>query len=171
MTITSICLFVLFFSSDDRSSNLLRNVSKFLPDYMATHPTFQVRKCKYIVTSITSSTTCLTIPKTANTLWKAVTEAKCFTFLQHLFQTLYSLANRNLHLRCALKGNKSENKASVVTVRLYSRAPLWSSGQRCWLQIRRPGFDSRHYQKQNQWVWNGVHSPSWVQLRNYLIEK
>jgi hypothetical protein len=25
--------------------------------------------------------------------------------------------------------------------------PLWSSGQSCWLQIRRPGFDSRHYQK------------------------
>jgi hypothetical protein len=27
------------------------------------------------------------------------------------------------------------------------RPPLWSSGQRSWLQIRRPGFDSRHYQK------------------------
>jgi hypothetical protein len=26
-------------------------------------------------------------------------------------------------------------------------APLWSSGQSSWLQIRRPGFDSRHYQK------------------------
>jgi hypothetical protein len=26
------------------------------------------------------------------------------------------------------------------------RPPLWSSGQRSWLQIRRPGFDSRHYQ-------------------------
>jgi hypothetical protein len=25
--------------------------------------------------------------------------------------------------------------------------PLWSSGQGSWLQIRRPGFDSRHYQK------------------------
>jgi hypothetical protein len=29
---------------------------------------------------------------------------------------------------------------------LYS-PPLWSSGQSSWLQIRRPGFDSRHYQK------------------------
>jgi hypothetical protein len=28
-----------------------------------------------------------------------------------------------------------------------SRLPLWSSGQSSWLQIRRPGFDSRHYQK------------------------
>jgi hypothetical protein len=25
------------------------------------------------------------------------------------------------------------------------RPPLWSSGQNSWLQIRRPGFDSRHY--------------------------
>jgi hypothetical protein len=27
------------------------------------------------------------------------------------------------------------------------RPPLWSSGQSSWLQIRRPGFVSRHYQK------------------------
>jgi hypothetical protein len=25
--------------------------------------------------------------------------------------------------------------------------PLWTSGQSSWLQIWRPGFDSRHYQK------------------------
>jgi hypothetical protein len=25
---------------------------------------------------------------------------------------------------------------------------MWSSGQSSWLQIRRPGFDSRHNQKQ-----------------------
>jgi hypothetical protein len=25
--------------------------------------------------------------------------------------------------------------------------PLWSSSQSSWLQIRRPGFDSRHYKK------------------------
>jgi hypothetical protein len=49
--------------------------------------------------------------------------------------------------------------------------PLWSSGQSSWLQIRRPGFDSRHYQKRNSWVWNGVHSASRVLLRSYLIEK
>jgi hypothetical protein len=27
------------------------------------------------------------------------------------------------------------------------RPPLWSSGQSSWLQIWRPGFDSRHYKK------------------------
>jgi hypothetical protein len=26
--------------------------------------------------------------------------------------------------------------------------PLWSSAQSSWLQIRRPEFDSRHYQKE-----------------------
>jgi hypothetical protein len=30
-----------------------------------------------------------------------------------------------------------------------SGPPLWSSGQSSWLQIRRPGFDSLHYQKKN----------------------
>jgi hypothetical protein len=30
---------------------------------------------------------------------------------------------------------------------LRQRPPLWSSGQSSWLQIRRSGFDSRHYQK------------------------
>jgi hypothetical protein len=37
-----------------------------------------------------------------------------------------------------------------IVSNLYSigdRPPLWSSGQSSWLQIRRPGFDSRHYQK------------------------
>jgi hypothetical protein len=33
-----------------------------------------------------------------------------------------------------------------------ARPPLWSSGQSSWLQIRRPGFDSRHYQKKKWWV-------------------
>jgi hypothetical protein len=30
---------------------------------------------------------------------------------------------------------------------LSPRPPLWSSGQSSWLQIRRPGFESRHYQE------------------------
>jgi hypothetical protein len=29
----------------------------------------------------------------------------------------------------------------------FSGPPLWSSGQSSWLQIRRPGLDSRHYHK------------------------
>jgi hypothetical protein len=33
-----------------------------------------------------------------------------------------------------------------------SRPPLWSSGQSFWLQIRRPGFDSQHYQNKKKVV-------------------
>jgi hypothetical protein len=50
--------------------------------------------------------------------------------------------------------------------------PLWSSGQSCWLQIQRSGFDSRRYQI--HWEVVGlerVHLASWVQLRSYLKEK
>jgi hypothetical protein len=55
---------------------------------------------------------------------------------------------------------------------LEERPPLWSSGLSSWLQILRPGFDSRHYQKKKKkCIWNGVHSASWLQLRSYLIEK
>jgi hypothetical protein len=35
----------------------------------------------------------------------------------------------------------------VVVLVVVKKPPLWSSGQSSWLQIRRPGFDSRHYQK------------------------
>jgi hypothetical protein len=52
------------------------------------------------------------------------------------------------------------------------RPPLSSSGQSSWLQIQRSGFDSRRYRfTEKQWVWNGVYSASWVQLRIYLKVK
>jgi hypothetical protein len=35
----------------------------------------------------------------------------------------------------------------LIVTFLDDRPPLWSSGQSSWLQTRRPGFDSRHYQK------------------------
>jgi hypothetical protein len=34
----------------------------------------------------------------------------------------------------------------------HTRPPLWSSSQSSWLKIRRPGFDSRHYQKKKNVV-------------------
>jgi hypothetical protein len=43
--------------------------------------------------------------------------------------------------------------------------PLWSSCQSSWLQIRRPGFDSQHYQKKK------CTQPREYKLRSYLIEK
>jgi hypothetical protein len=35
----------------------------------------------------------------------------------------------------------------IIWFIIINRPPLWSSGQSSWLQIRRPGFDSRHYQE------------------------
>jgi hypothetical protein len=45
---------------------------------------------------------------------------------------------------CFLWGTNWIYVCSVVE----SRPPLWSKGQSSWLQIRWPGFDSRHYQKE-----------------------
>jgi hypothetical protein len=53
-----------------------------------------------------------------------------------------------------------------------SRPPLWSSGQRSWLQIRRPGFDSRHYHKKKCSGSGTVCTqPREYKLRSYLIKK
>jgi hypothetical protein len=42
-----------------------------------------------------------------------------------------------------LCGNRKTTRRHIRDL----RPPLWSSGQSSWLLIRRPGFDSRHYQK------------------------
>jgi hypothetical protein len=56
----------------------------------------------------------------------------------------------------------------------------WASGDHlCGLVVRVPGYRSRGLGSipgttrfsEKQWVWNGVHSASSVQLRSYLIEK
>jgi hypothetical protein len=41
---------------------------------------------------------------------------------------------------------KQGNVLSPLLCNFTSVCSLWSSGQSSWLQIRRPGFDSRHYQ-------------------------
>jgi hypothetical protein len=44
-----------------------------------------------------------------------------------------------------LLGCADHPKAFVINTRYHDQLPpLWSSGQSSWLQIRRPGFDSRH---------------------------
>jgi hypothetical protein len=42
---------------------------------------------------------------------------------------------------------KTVGFSETLYVHTELRSPLWSSGQSSWLQIRRPGFDSRQYQK------------------------
>jgi hypothetical protein len=46
-----------------------------------------------------------------------------------------------------IKWNAAAQLRKIPKRSLPLRPPLWSSGQSSWLQIRRPGFDSRHYQK------------------------
>jgi hypothetical protein len=54
------------------------------------------------------------------------------------FRIMYK---KSVLLECAAHQNKQMTEET---------APLWSSGQSSWLQIRRPGFDSRHYQEKKQ---------------------
>jgi ribosomal protein L37E len=56
------------------------------------------------------------------------------------------------------------NNWLIVTCFPITWLPLWSSGQSSWLQIRRPGFDSRHYQKKKQNSGSGTGS---TQPREY----
>jgi hypothetical protein len=35
----------------------------------------------------------------------------------------------------------------IIIIIIIMGPPPWCSGQSSWLQIRRPGFESRHYQK------------------------
>jgi hypothetical protein len=42
---------------------------------------------------------------------------------------------------------ETSHRISIISHLIWtSRQPLWSSGQNCWLQIQRLGFDSRRYQ-------------------------
>jgi hypothetical protein len=49
--------------------------------------------------------------------------------------------------------------AILVECLHYFGPPLWSSGQSSWLQIRRPWFDSWHYQKKSSWSGTGSTQP------------
>jgi ribosomal protein L37E len=63
-------------------------------------------------------------------------------------------------------------KYFIFTFILCIGPPLWSSGQSSWLQIRRPGFDSQHYQKKKcSASGTGCTQPRKYKLRSYLIVK
>jgi ribosomal protein L37E len=59
-----------------------------------------------------------------------------------------SLFGINDHYRFSFNYHQIKRHINTCCIR-FSRPPLWSSGQSSWLQIRKPGFDSRHYQKKN----------------------
>jgi hypothetical protein len=67
-------------------------------------------------------------------------------------------------------GMRIHTKAKYISqVLVYVRPPLWSSGQSSWLQIRRPGFDSRHYQKNVVYLKRGP--PSLVSSTEELLDR
>jgi hypothetical protein len=51
------------------------------------------------------------------------------------------------------------NKTEILMYAIKEGPPLWSSGQSSWLQIRRPGFDSQHYQKKSNGSGTGSTQP------------
>jgi hypothetical protein len=63
-----------------------------------------------------------------------------------------------------LFGTVQDTAANYLHVTFWDRPPLWSSGQSSWLQIRRSGFDSRHYQKKRKSTGSGTGS---TQPREY----
>jgi hypothetical protein len=64
------------------------------------------------------------------------------------------------------------NLSRISMLQVEAGPPLWSSGQSSWLQIRRPGFDSRHYPKKKcSGSGTGCTQPREYKLRSYLIEK
>jgi hypothetical protein len=61
--------------------------------------------------------------------------------LDIIIKYLYTIRIASMHVTCP---------AHLILFcfgKLSGWPPLWSSGQSSWLQIRRPGFDSRHYQE------------------------
>jgi hypothetical protein len=55
----------------------------------------------------------------------------------------------------------------LITLGRWIRPPLWSNGQSSWLQIQRSiSIPDATKFTEKSWVWNGVHSASWVQLRS-----
>jgi hypothetical protein len=73
------------------------------------------------------------------------------TFFQTDIQTIYRQLHVSLHvshIRTACLTYRINS--NLITLPITMRGPpLWYSGQSSWLQIQRPGFDSRHYQKKN----------------------
>jgi hypothetical protein len=89
-----------------------------------------------------------------------------------ILNTLYEYNEVYLNNTECPRKNSGALVINIYSLLWHKRPPLWSSGQSFWLQIQRswssiPGV-SRFSEK--QWVWNGVHSASWRQLRSYLEE-
>jgi hypothetical protein len=85
------------------------------------------------------------VPKTFCLLKFAIKISHYFPFMHFYYNCSGWEQEMQPHHQALAYLNKS-------TVLLKYGPPLWSSGQSSWLQIRRPGFDSRHYQEKKKVV-------------------
>jgi hypothetical protein len=87
----------------------------------------------------------------------SITVADCVTNVIHLC-ALYFVSRppgrflQNIHSLVSVSfdsftGLWQTDDCCIFTEESWVQLPLWSSGQSSWLQIRRPGFDSRNYPK------------------------
>jgi hypothetical protein len=88
-------------------------------------------------------------------------EVSCRDLLGHWTRTLRGATTQEiklhllLHMARGVNPDLSSKRKGMGTI----GPPLWSSGHSSWLQIRRPGFDSRHYQKKNNGSGKGSTQP------------
>jgi hypothetical protein len=71
-------------------------------------------------------------------------EARLWSYLKLLHK---SYKNNYTDSRTLLGDERQSAHIMIIHASNEGGPPLWSNGQSSWLQIRRPGFDSRHYQK------------------------
>jgi hypothetical protein len=99
------------------------------------------------------------VSKLVRRLWNLAISNEIYEIKLHYgVRTLFELWDEIWRLSQHLRFSEGHNLAPIfpwhfsnrINFNLYvfcGRPPLWSSGQSSWLQIRKPGFDSRHYQE------------------------
>jgi hypothetical protein len=80
------------------------------------------------------------------------------------------------NIKCVAIFPQEDNQRGIVGLKFRIRLdkfrpPLWSSGQSSWLQIRRPGFDSRHYQNKKKSSGSGTGPLSLVSTTEELLDR
>jgi hypothetical protein len=75
--------------------------------------------------------------------WGSITKSEIHKRLGS--SSLSELLSASQEVDC--EANERQTDWGIIKPLKVKVPPLWSSGHSSWLQIRRPGFDSRHYQK------------------------
>jgi hypothetical protein len=81
-----------------------------------------------------------------------------------MFTTAHDVLNPNQRQQFPEMFTRARDVLNHIQCQIFlkcslERPPLWSSSQSSWLQIRMPGFDSRHYQKKSSGSGTGSTQP------------